>query len=419
MVTIWISGWLIEFPEFHRHSSEHNCIFKTKYAVQGVSTKNSPNFERLEKTPMPTKPRFTLLTSALVLLAVMLFSSLPGRAAQAQTNSLTFTPIADSYIYEPYPSNNYGSLTSLRVTGSPVRRSYLRFTVSGLNGAAIQSARLRLLATIDNSAGITAAALADNTWAESGLTYSNAPAPGAAIASSGPLVNGQWVELDLSSYIKTEGTYNLTLATTVNLNLTMASRESGANAPQLVIVTAGAVPTFAATATLSATPQPTATRPAPTPTTAAGLTRVNLTKGPQLVYTGSSTAMKIFWQWSSNTSFRVDWGATSAYGSSSGTVSAFDTTNRLYSYTITGLAPGTKYYYRVVTGKSYASGTFFTAPSASATTLKFLSYGDSRTNTSTHNTVAGKVNELYQADPGYQTLNMMTGDLITTGSSDS
>jgi hypothetical protein len=146
---------------------------------------------------------------------------------------------------------------------------------------------------------------------------------------------------------------------------------------------------------------------------------VTLTKGPDLIYIGDNTTMKIFWQWTTNTSFHLDWGPTSSYGSSSSGIDAYDTSNHLYSYTITGLTPESKYFYRVVVGDQYSAGTFFTAPSASATTVNFVSYGDDRSNPSVHNAVAGQVNSLFQADPSYQTLNLAEGDLVSNGDNDS
>jgi hypothetical protein len=170
-------------------------------------------------------------------------------------------------------------------------------------------------------------------------------------------------------------------------------------------------------------PAPTATpaagKPAPSATPSSNLTVVSLTKGPDLIYSGNNTAMKIFWQWTANTNFRVDWGASPAYGSSSPTVSAYDSANHLYAYTITGLTPGTKYAYRVVLGSQYSGGTFLTAPSASAANVNFTSYGDDRSNPSTHNAVAGQVVQLFQSDPSYQTINLSEGDLVANGDTDS
>ncbi len=182
-------------------------------------------------------------------------------------------------------------------------------------------------------------------------------------------------------------------------------------------------PTFTPTATAvvptnTSTPTRTPTALAPTPTQS-NLTRINLTKGPDLVYSGNNTAMKIFWQHTANTSFRVDWGTSTSYGSSSPTVNASDTTNQIYTYTISGLTPGTKYFYRVVTGSQFSDGSFLAAPGASATAVNFVSYGDTRSDPATHNTVAGRVDQLFQSDPSYQTLNLNVGDLVSDGTVDS
>lgn len=134
---------------------------------------------------------------------------------------------------------------------------------------------------------------------------------------------------------------------------------------------------------------------------------------------GSPTGMKIFWQWTSSATFRVEWGPDSSYASGSASVTAYDAANFLYSYTITGLTPGQKYLYRVVTGSQYADGSFLTAPRDSAATLKFFSYGDTRTNPTQHDTVAAQVVAQAQADPAYQTFILNVGDLVSTGDIDS
>ncbi len=200
--------------------------------------------------------------------------------------------------------------------------------------------------------------------------------------------------------------------------------ESGGSPKPLPTATVKPLPTATSRPLPTATsrPLPTATAPAATKTatpTQSNLTRINLTKGPDLVYSGSNTAMKIFWQYTANTSFRVDWGTSTAYGSSSPTVSASDTTNHIYSYTISGLTPGTKYFYRVVTGSQFSDGSFLAAPGASATAVNFVSYGDTRSNPSAHNSVAGGVDNLFKSDPSYQTLNLNVGDLVSDGTNDS
>ncbi len=145
-------------------------------------------------------------------------------------------------------------------------------------------------------------------------------------------------------------------------------------------------------------------------------TAVVLTKGPTLIYTGSNTAMRIFWQWSSNATFQMQWGTSTSYASGNVAVTPTDTTNHLYTYNLNGLTPGTKYYYRVVSGSQCSSGTFYAGPAASATSVKFVSYGDTRTNGSIHNGLAGQVVSLYKSDPAFQTLNLNVGDWVSADS---
>ncbi len=153
------------------------------------------------------------------------------------SQSSTFVPQADAYVNSSYPSTNYGTSTQLRVDDSPIVNSYVRFTVSGLNGASITSVQLRLYANSSGSAGINALAVADNTWGETTITYSNAPAMGSTIATSGGVAGGTWVTLDVTSYVTAEGTYSFGILTPGSTAISLASRESGANAPQLIVNT--------------------------------------------------------------------------------------------------------------------------------------------------------------------------------------
>jgi hypothetical protein len=136
-----------------------------------------------------------------------------------------------------YPTKNYGTLTSIRVDDSPIVNSYIRFTVSGLNGASITSVKLRLYANSNGSAGIKALAVADNTWGETSITYDTAPAMGSTLATSGGVTGGFWITLDVTSYVTAEGTYSFGVITPGSTAISFASRESGANAPQLVVST--------------------------------------------------------------------------------------------------------------------------------------------------------------------------------------
>jgi hypothetical protein len=150
--------------------------------------------------------------------------------------TFTFTPSADSYVNESSPTTNYGTSTQFRVDGSPIVRTYIRFNVQGLSGT-ITHVQLRVFANSSSSAGYTVGSVSNNTWTESTINYNNAPPAGSPAGSSGAFGTGVWTTVDITSLVAGNGTINLALATTSSTAVSLASRESGANAPQLIIET--------------------------------------------------------------------------------------------------------------------------------------------------------------------------------------
>jgi acid phosphatase type 7 len=113
--------------------------------------------------------------------------------------------------------------------------SFLRFTVSGLSGSSISQARLLIYANSASSQGINALTVADNSWGEKTITSSNAPAIGSTLSTSPPVVTGTWITFDVTSYITGAGTFSFGLTTSGATQINLASRESGAHSPQLMI----------------------------------------------------------------------------------------------------------------------------------------------------------------------------------------
>jgi hypothetical protein len=116
-------------------------------------------------------------------------------------------------------------------------RSYLRFNVQGLVGTVTQ-AKLRVYANSSSSVGYDVRGVSDNSWGERTINYTNAPAFGPVVSSSGPFTAPVWKELDVTLLINGDGTYSFALTTPHTTAISFASREAGANAPQLVITTA-------------------------------------------------------------------------------------------------------------------------------------------------------------------------------------
>jgi hypothetical protein len=149
-------------------------------------------------------------------------------------NVKTFTSVADTYVDSSNPGLNYGSLTSLRVDGSPYVNSYLRFNVTGLSGSVYQ-AKLRIYANSASTSGISIAGVTDNSWVEVGMTYGNAPVMGNTVVTSSPVAAGTWKEMDVTSLVSGNGLVSFGIKTSGSTAINLASRESGANAPQLVV----------------------------------------------------------------------------------------------------------------------------------------------------------------------------------------
>jgi hypothetical protein len=180
----------------------------------------------------------------------------------------------------------------------------------------------------------------------------------------------------------------------------------------------GIIVTPSATSTLTSSPVQSST---PSATIPPVFTKINLDMGPDVIYTGRNNAMKLFWGWHSSDNFQLDWGTDRNYTLGSAQVTPPNTgedgnnATGLYSYTIEDLKPGTRYFYRLVVGQQVSVGSFVTAPEVTATQLKFVSYGDTRTHPKLHNAVAAQVVTLYENDPAYQTFNLMEGDLVQNG----
>ena len=149
----------------------------------------------------------------------------------------------------------------MRVDGVPIVRSYLRFNITGINGTVTQ-AKLRVYTNSSSSSGISVWAVNNTTWGETSITYSNAPVPGSIVATSSAVTAGSWKELDVTGLINMNGLKSMGLSTSGGTAISLASREAGGNAPQLVITvqsTGNGTPTPTRTPTGTPTRTPTGT----------------------------------------------------------------------------------------------------------------------------------------------------------------
>jgi PKD repeat protein len=162
----------------------------------------------------------------------------PSSGGTGQT--LTFTPAADATIRSGAPTANYGGAATLETDASPVQDFLLKFNVTGVQGQPLTKAALRLYATNPSDRGGDVRRVANQTWSESTVTWSNAPAADAAVlASLGAVTAGQWYEVDVTPLVSDgDGAYTVRVSSTSSNGADYSAREgTAANRPQLVVTT--------------------------------------------------------------------------------------------------------------------------------------------------------------------------------------
>ena len=162
---------------------------------------------------MRTRRRLTPATAGTwLLLALLPLLSHRGAAQVAPSTTLTFSSTADTYVDGGSATTNFNSSTILRADASPVRITYLRFAVSGVNGRQVRQARLRLGVNAASAAGGTVHLMSSNSWNESTVTFNTKPAvDGAGLQTLGAVTAGSTVEFTLDGAITADGTYNLAI----------------------------------------------------------------------------------------------------------------------------------------------------------------------------------------------------------------
>ncbi|MGH8992732.1 MAG: DUF7594 domain-containing protein [Acidimicrobiia bacterium] len=153
----------------------------------------------------------------------------------------TVTLVADARVASANPATNYGSSSRLEVDTSPQTESFLRFTVSGVEGT-VTSTRLRAWVT-DSSGNGPEVYRSGTGWVESTITWNNRPArSGGVVADAGAVSSGSWVEWNVTSAVTGNGTYSFNLVGDSSDGTDLASKEAGSTRPQLVVSTGTAPP---------------------------------------------------------------------------------------------------------------------------------------------------------------------------------
>jgi hypothetical protein len=145
--------------------------------------------------------------------------------------------------------------------------------------------------------------------------------------------------------------------------------------------------------------------------TTIGTVTVNMRKGPYLIYPGINTQMSVLWQVDVTAGCSLAWGTDTSYSTGSAATTEYGSDHQ-HKYNITGLTPGTKYYYRVTAGSNQPTGSFYAAPAADANNVKFFMYGDTRSNPSWNDSICARMIATYTVDPTYQTMVLHAGDWV-------
>ena len=165
---------------------------------------------------------------------------LPGSRLGAPIShaaTTTLTPVADSHVQaDCRRPQTTARRTSLRIDGDPVSKAYLKFNVQGLTTAPTR-ATLKVVSPISSTTPINVKSVADTTWTETGVTYNNAPAIGATVASATPSAPNSVLSFDVTSLVKGNGLVSFALDTTSSTSKSPPSRENPTveYRPQLVV----------------------------------------------------------------------------------------------------------------------------------------------------------------------------------------
>lgn len=120
--------------------------------------------------------------------------------------------------------------------------------------------------------------------------------------------------------------------------------------------------------------------------------------------------MRVMWQSEQPADYQFEWGTDASYSSGS-LIPPGDLETQLYRVDLSGLSPGTHYYYRVSTEKDEFKGDFLTPP-ADSVNVVFYAFGDTRSGPATHDLIAGNILSQIAAEPASQTFVVSTGDLM-------
>lgn len=161
------------------------------------------------------------------------------KAQDEGSNKTKFSVTADSYVQKNKSKENFGSKSSINVDKSPNQKMLMKFTISGTSGKVITSAKIRLYANNGSTrTGGLVYGLKSNAWQEDSVNWNNAPEfDSNLLYKLGRVAKNSYVDVDVSDYIRGDGTYSIGFSSTSTDGAHYNSKESGSKGPELIITT--------------------------------------------------------------------------------------------------------------------------------------------------------------------------------------
>ncbi len=138
-------------------------------------------------------------------------------------------------------------------------------------------------------------------------------------------------------------------------------------------------------------------------------------KDPWLGCPAGPHAMPVRWQLATTAPCTLRWRRADDAAWLGATVTTETGPDHLHAHVISGLAPATRYTYRVSCDGAARAGVFRTWPSPSDTTLAFTVYGDTRSQPAAHDSVVAAILALLDEAADFRTVVISTGDLVAEG----
>ncbi|WP_390905310.1 DNRLRE domain-containing protein [Paenibacillus melissococcoides] len=159
-----------------------------------------------------------------------------------------FAPVADTFVWDGAKANtNFGSSTYLVARnggGGFKRQTFFKFDLGGCTGE-VNAAKLWVYGSTDQPGGVSAFAVADDSWTESEVTWNRKPALGQKLDTASFDTAAGWKALDVTSFVQSElsgnGIVSIGIDTVDNRYASMNSREAAEDRPYLQVLFPAAV----------------------------------------------------------------------------------------------------------------------------------------------------------------------------------